>query len=996
MLIRTCLQRPIAVTAFYLLVTILAITAIIRLPVSLLPDLQYPGLVVWTGYHDVPPERVERAVTERIEEAVSGVSGLVRITSRSLLGGSLVRLDFGWNANLDLAFLEVREQIDRLGDVMPDEAVRPAVLRLNPGDRPIMIIALRGSDDLVQLKRVAKEVVARRLEAITEVSRVQVTGGYDPQIEVQVDASKLATYNLDLNQLASALQRANVALPGGMIRRGPFRYAIEVSGEFKDVEDVAATVIARIGNQPVRLAGVAEVREGVADRRGLVRYNGEETLLLLVERRPDANTVQAASNIRESLQELESELPGVAFDIVVDESRFIEQAIGGVTQALWLGGLLAIVILFLFLREVYVLLAVGIAVPLSVAITLILFELFGVTFNLISLSGLALGIGLLLDNAIVVVENISRLREQGMAQFDAAQNGTREVIGAITASTLTTIAVFLPITFIEGLAGRLFRDQSLAVVCSLLASLLVAATVVPLIVFRGKRASATKDIIPNRIYEEVLSWSLNRRGLVLGTTALLVIASVWIGGLLPREVIPHADQGRINVHFGLPADSDLPLVNARAKDLEAFVEEKGIAVGVLSDLGERDEGRLELDPRPAYEADVMMILGQKVSARGAAEVLEKYQWTSDAVASVQPVRTELESLLAPDNADLLIDLVADEREVAEDHVDGLIERLGGDEALTNVRRADSEYLPAYSISLQYDAMHRFGVEPQQLTAYLEAGARGRRATDLRGVNEDIPIVLRARHIESIEALLAERIPTAGGLLPISEFVQVEHVELPAALIRVGQTPVVRLEADLAQGFGLDEGEAAVRAVLDTLPLGVRGRVGGASDIFQRGLRAVGMSMLVSLLLVFLILAAQFESFRQPLIILSTVPLALIGVVILLAITGTSINLMSLTGAVVLVGIVVNDAIIKVDFINQRRAAGLQMIEAIHEAGRDRLRPILMTTFTTMLGMMPLVFSQGEGSELRHDLAIAVIGGLFAATLLTLVIVPLLYSLVEGK
>ena len=989
MLIRLCLNRPVGVTAFYLLLTVLAIAAVVRLPVSLLPDLQYPGLVVWTGYPDVPPERVERAVTERIEEAVSGIAGLERVTSRSTLGGSFVRLDFGWNVNLDFAFLQAREQIDRLGNVLPDEAERPAVLRLNPSDRPIMMIAVQG-EDLVHLKRVARDVVARRLEAIPDVARVQVTGGYDPQIEVQIDADQLLAYGLDINRLSTALRNANVALPGGMIRRGPFRYAVEVSGEFTSVEDISRTVVARTANQVVRLSDVAEVNETVVDRRGMVRYNGAETLLLLVERRPDANTVRAADEIRLRLDELDAELSGIAFNIVVDESRFIEEAIGGVAQAAWLGGILAIVILFLFLRRPRVLLAIGIAVPLSIGITFILFEVFGITFNLISLSGLALGVGLLLDNAIIVVENISRLREKGLSAMESAYQGTREVIGAITASTFTTIAVFLPITFIEGLAGRLFRDQSMAVVCSLLASLLVAATVVPLIVSRqaarpGKPVSGTPV---SSVYEKALTWCLAHRSIVLSAALLLLTLSSWLALQLPREVIPRTDQGRLNVRFRLPADSDLPILLTRSTQIEDWLDGTG---SVLADLGERDEYRFELDPRPAYEGDLLVLLDGQSSVWEAARDIETYPWPADLTASVQPVRTQLESLLAPDDADLLIDLQSDDRAVAEAQVPRIVEALGKTRALTNIRRADSEYIPAYSIQLNEDAMTRFGVQPAQLTAYLEAGARGRKATDLRGINEDVPIVIRARHVNSIDALLGERVPTPNGLLPVSEFVTVERIELPAALIRVGQTPVVRLEADLAQGVGVARGEAAARDAFNALPTGVRGRVGGASEAFQSGLRAVGLSMLVSLLLVFLILAAQFESFVHPLIILTSVPLALIGVVAVLALSGTSVNLMSLTGAVVLVGIVVNDAIIKVDFINQRRRSGLPLLDAIHEAGRDRLRPILMTTFTTMLGMLPLVWASGEGSELRSALAIAIVGGLFTATVLTLLVVPVLYA-----
>ena len=1005
-LVTLCLRRPVAVAAVYILLVVLAVVAYVRLPVALLPDLRYPGLVVWTSYPDVPPERVERAVTERIEQAVAGTAGLVRVTSRTILGGSLVRLDFGWNTNLDYAMLDVREQLDRLGDALPDAAVRPIVLHLDPGERPIMLVALQGSQaseeeaqDLVLLKQAGREIIARRLEQLRDVARVQVTGGYERRIEILVQPAQLATYNIGLDQIARALQSANTALPGGVIRRGPFRYAVEVSGEFQGVEDIAATVISRARTVPVRLHDVAEVREGVEDRRGLVRLDGAETLLLLVERKPDANVVRAADEVRRVLAELEEELPGVDMSVVVDESVFIEEAIGGVTQAVMLGAILAILVLFAFLRRFQALLAAAIAVPLSLGVTLVLFEPFGVTFNLISLSGMALGVGMLVDNAIVVVENIARLREKGLSSFEAARTGTAEVAGAITASTLTTIAVFLPITLVEGLAGRLFRDQSLAVVCSLLASLLVALTVVPLIASRersGQEGPASALPAVTRLlalYEKALAWSLDRRGWVVLACALVLAGTSLLAWHHPREVIPKTDQGRVEVHVGLPTDVDLPLMSARAQMLEGRLRTEGYARSILSDLGERDEAWLDVDPRPPYEGTVIALLTPNQDVDAIIGAVESLELAPDMEVQAQRVETQLESLLVSDEADLLIDLVAEERRTAEAAADRVIADLGRQPALVNVRRADAAFVSAYVIEFRRDEMNRYGVSPSIVTSYLEAGARGRRASELRTINEEVPIVLRTRHVDSLERLLAERIPTASGLMPLGSFVSVTNASLPAALIRTDQASVVRLTSDVAPGSDLAAAGSAVQSVFaSSLPAGVRGRLGGATDAFRTSLTAVGWSLLLSLLLVFLILAAQFESLFQPLVVLVAVPLAIGGVALVLFVTGQTVNLMSLMGCVVLVGIVVNDAIIKMDFINQRRAAGMELRRAIMEAGRDRVRPILMTTITTVLGLLPLALGFGQGAELRAPLAIAIIGGLTSATVLTLFIVPVLYSL----
>lgn len=1007
--VAACFRRPVAVSAFFLLVGVAALAAWVRVPVSLLPDLRYPTLVVWTAYPDVPPERVERAITERVEEAVSGTQGVQRITARSMLGGSMLRLDFGWNVNLDLALLEVREQLDRLGDALPDDADRPIVLRLDPNDRPIMILALTetatGSQagDLVRLKTLGKEVIARRLEQLPDVARVVVTGGYDRRIDVVLDPSRLASFGLDITDVEAALRRANVAQPGGAIRRGPFQYAVEVTGEFEGVDDIADAIVARRGGRSLRLRDVAEVREGVDERRGLVRLDGRETLMMLVERRPDANTVRAADDVRAALDELTAALPDARVDVVIDESRFIEEAIGGVAQAVWMGGLLAIIVLFVFLRRRQALLAVAVAVPLSLGLTLVAFDALGVTFNLISLSGLALGVGMLVDNAIVVVENIARLREQGLSPREAGVQGTSEVAGAITTSTLTTIAVFLPLTFVEGLAGRLFLDQSLAVIASLTASLIVGLTAVPLIAAResgaagSSTARATSDGIVARLYERALAWSLAHRGVIVACSAAVVLVAAVILDVLPREVVPRTNQGRINVHVALAADADLPLLDARTATLAADLRASTIIDHVLADLGERDEARLQVDPRPSYEGDLALLLAPGATLDEALALARSMPAASDMDVEVTPVRTQLEELLASDESDLFIDLVADRREQALGSFDAVLGALSDRPELVNVRRADAFNVPAYRLDFKRDELARFGVRAASLTAFLEAGARGVHATDLRSINEDIPITLRTTGIGTMQELLAQRVPTAGGPMPLETFLTAEFMELPASLYRTDQSPVLRILADVASGADLASATRAADAELDALlPDDVRGRVGGANEAFTSSLTAMMWSLLFSVVLVFLLLAAQFESLTQPLVVLLTVPLAASGVAAVLALTGQTINLMSLTGSVVLVGIVVNDAIVKVDFINQRRAAGLDVHAAIMEAGRDRLRPILMTTITTVLGLLPLALGFGEGAELRAPMAIAIVGGLSAATVLTLFVVPVVYSLVTPK
>lgn len=1033
--ISACFRRPVGVTAFYALVVVAAVVAYARLPVTLLPDVRYPTLVVWTGYPDVPPERIERAVTERVEEAVAGTDGLRKLTSRSMLGGSLVRMDFGWNTELDLAMLHVREQLDKQLSSLPDGATRPTVLRMDPNDRPILVLALSeasgagSQSDLVNLKRLGEEVIARRLEQIPDVARVLVTGGYDRRVDVVLDPTRLAAQRLSISRIQSALRSANVAQPGGSIRRGPFRFSVEVSGEFESIDDIRSTIIRQTAGVPVRLGDVADVREGVEERRGLVRFDGRETLMLLVERRPDANTVRAAEEVRAVMTQLDEDLQGASIDVVLDESTFIKAAIGGVTQAVLVGGLLAILVLLVFLRRRRVLVAVAVAVPLSLALTLVVFDFLEVSFNMISLSGLALGVGMLVDNAIVVVENITRLREEGHSPAEAGVEGVSEVAGAITASTLTTIAVFLPITFVEGLAGRLFLDQSLAVIAALGASLLVALTVVPLVASatRSRAEDASTPTIQSRAkyrgaptiprksegrapggllhgdgglvhsYESALNWCLDHRPAVLIAMAGVLLGAAALGSVLPREVVPRTDQGRVEMLVSLPSDADLPLMSARAADIEQAVLEHPSVEHILSDLGERDETRLQLDPRAAYEGEFVVLLAPGSNAESVDRDLRQVATPPDVVLETRPVRTQLEVLLTSGEADLQIDIVSERRSEGLTHLETVLEALGADDALTNVRIADELEVPAYRIEFLREPMARHSITTTELAGYLSAAGRGVEATELRYINEDVPVVLRRTGVSSVEDLLAQRVQTISGPLPLGLFIRANYIELPAALIRSDQASVVRILADVPAGGDLAAATGAAESVISGITdTRVRGRVGGASDTFRDSLRAVLLSLLFSVALVYLILAAQFESLIQPIVILWTVPLAAAGVALVLFVTGQSINLMSLTGCVVLVGIVVNDAIIKVDFANQRRAAGLPKRGAILAAGRDRLRPIIMTTITTVLGLLPLALGFGSGAELRAPMAIAIAGGLTAATVLTLFVVPVLYSLVTRE
>lgn len=986
------LRRPVSVSAAALVVLALGAVALVRLPVTLLPELAYPALVVWTAYPDVPPEQVERALTEPLEQALAGTPGLRRLDAQSRLGGSLHALRFGWAVSLDAALLDVRERLDRQSATLPPGAERPVVLRSDPSRRPVLTLAAATEHGTL-----VREVVARRLEQVDGVARVTVVGSARPTLVVEPETARLAALGLSLDAVEMVLGAANVRLPGGTLREGPYRYTVEVDGRLSSAGSVADLVVARTERGTVRLGDVARVRPGTEPERGAAHLNGARVTLLDVERRPDANTVRVAAAVHQTLAELHDELPGVPLTMLHDASVEIRAAIRYVAGALLLGAVLALLSLRLFVRDGRVLAAVAASVPLSLALALALFDALGVTLNLISLGGLALGVGLLVDNAVVVAESVARRRELGDDAWTAARDGTAEVAGAITAGTLTTAVVFLPITFVEGLGGRLFGEQALAIVSTLGASLVVALTVVPLVLSRARGPSVPTPRAARRlqsIYDVAVTPTLARPGRVAVGALALVLLGGALAWTLPRAAVPADPGDRLAVRLTLPPDASLARLEAETRTLARYAEALPGVAFVLAELGEPPPERLDLTPRPPYAAD-LIVHTDRASLPRTAEVLRRAPLPPEAGLTVQPVASDLARLLDAGEAELVIELGADHRALLDGPAEALAARLAEVSALRGVRPADGRGVPLLRVLPDRDRMARLGVSQTTVLRHIEAATGGRTATLLYDAEGDRPVRLDLGP-HSRERLLALRIPTAGGSVPLAALVRLETAEQPDVLLRAGQRPVVRWFADRAPGPEGRRVEQAVAEAGAALPPGVRVRLGGDPEAFRDSLRAVGWSLLLSALLVYLILVVQFESVRRPLVVLASLPLAGLGVVLGLTLTGHSLNLMSLTGAALLVGLVVNDAILKVTFADERLRAGVPLREALHRAGRDRLRPIVVTTLTTVFGMLPLALGLGEGAATRVPLAVAVIGGLLAASLLSLFVTPALYQLLYRR
>jgi hydrophobic/amphiphilic exporter-1 (mainly G- bacteria), HAE1 family len=1040
----------------FVAVAFLGMISFARLPIDLLPDVAYPKLVIHTQYAGVGPAEVERFVSAPIEGAVTRVPGAQHVESMSREGVSLVTIRFAWGTDMDFAVLNVRERLQTLDNVLPQQAARPVVLRTDPRSEPVMAISLAGQHDLRALKELAESVFRRRLEQIDGVAQAVVTGGLEREIHVEVDARRAESYGITLDQIASALESANYSLPGGTVRRGLFSYHLRTLGEFESVQQIGEVVVARraesggsaggsgaggeagageSSSSVVLLRDVATVRDAFEDRESMAKYNGQEAVGLLLFKDSEANTVRVSEEVGEVLAQLRVEYAELHIDVAMSQAGFIADAISNVVQALILGGLLAFLVLFLFLRDARYPVAIALAIPISVVGTFSLLDLAGVSLNIMSLGGLALGVGMLVDNSIVVLENIFRhrqLKADGLeaATLDAAAVGAEEVQGAITASTLTTISVFVPILYVEGVAGELFAALSLAVAFSLLTSLLVALTLLPTMAARwdlhaddqvpltrrlargvlgGAGAGLRKVFAPalnafDRGFQRFAAWyhrilegALDRRGRVVAVTFLLLVITVGVSWTLDRSVLPDVDQGAFRARVELPKGSALEETARVVARLEAILMDDPGVEAVFTQVG-RQLAVAGMDDRESglHTATLEVRLRERTPT---AAVLDRIRpalagFPAGVLSISTGQATALGRLLGGSDADLAVRIRGEDLDGALAYAQLLETELARVPSIRNVRLGMELGQPEVQVEIDRERAAMYGIETRRIAQTVERYMLGATATEFVEFDRKIPVVVRLPMADRRSLATLDELRIDG--VPLRELVRTREALGPSEIQRREQSRIVPVLADVASGGvqrAVDDMTAAIAAV--PMPQGLRLEIGGENEEMRKSFRDLAFAFGLALFLVYMILAAKFESFIHPFTILLSVPLALIGAITALWVAGGGLNTMSLIGMVILVGIVVNDAIIKVDFINQARARGAALRDAILEAGSARLRPIMMTTVTTVLGLTPMALGIGRGADLRAPLAIAVIGGLITATALTLLVVPVAYDLIES-
>jgi HAE1 family hydrophobic/amphiphilic exporter-1 len=1048
-------------------VFILAVAAIVfglvalgRLATDLLPDISYPSLTVRTSYEGAAPIEIESLITRPIENAAGVVNGVVRVSSSSRTDTSEVTLEFGWGTNMDLAGLDVRERLDVLN--LPDEAERPVLLRYDPSLDPIVRVGITGEDDLIRMRLIAEEDVKRAIERIEGVAGVVVSGGLEEEIQVELDERRMANLGLDAETVIQRLGQENVNLTGGRLIEGQSEYLVRTIQEIQRAEDLEEIVIVSSGGAVVRLRDVGRVIRGHKERKIITRIGGLESVEVAVYKEGGTNTVTVSDAVQAGISALNEDLrridPTLELTLITDQARYIRQSVNEVLKTAAYGGLLAILVLYFFLRSWKTTFIIGAAIPISVVATFFLMYSTNISLNIMSLGGLTLGIGLLVDNAIVVLEAIQRRRDEGLDEVSAAVAGASEVGRAVVASTLTTVCVFLPIVFVEGVAGQLFGDQALTVTFSLVVSLIVALTVIPMLASRrfapapaapeapkpaargvlarvrgavgqgffwlgvglSRLVRAVRDgvewlvdrllalplalfergfVALGALYERLHERALGRPLTTLAAAVLLLAASLLLIPFLGSELVPEMVQGEFFVDLELPPGTHLDVTQRRIGEIESFAQGlDGVAmvyalVGSSNDQGgvagqQRENlGEVTLRLEPPIDRAREEALMERLRVPLEAQDDLDYRFGRPAYFTF---RTPVELEIRGYNLELLGQLAQQATE--------RLQRIAG---LVDVKSSTEGGNPELQIRFDRERLASLGLGLAELAGTLRSKVQGTVATDIQRQDRTIDIRLRAdpRYRDSVQDLLELTVAQRGKTaIPLSAVATVERVEGPAEIRRAEGDRVAVVTANLV-GRDLGSVTAEIESSMNEirLPAGFDWQMGGQREEMETSFNSMRMAIVLAIFLVYLVMASQFESLIHPLVILFSIPFSLIGVISVLFFGGISVSIVVLIGVILLIGIVVNNAIILVDYTNSLRRTGIPKIEALRQAGRVRLRPILMTTSTTVLGLVPMALGLGEGAELRTPMAWTVIAGLITSTALTLVIVPAAYSLLDrGK
>jgi HAE1 family hydrophobic/amphiphilic exporter-1 len=1009
---KIAIERPIGVFILIIVILVLGYISGTRLGIDFLPDFTYPACSVITSYSGVAPEEIEKMVTKPIESAVSTVPNVKKVYSRSEEGVSIVIVEFNWGTNMDFAAQDIRDELDFTKRFLPEDAEKPIVVKFNPNMMPVMMIGFYSKRNLIELQEYIEDVIQPQLERLDGVAAAFVFGEAKKEVSILLDRNKMEQYFIPISQVIQTLRLENIDTSAGKVESTYTEYLVRAKGEFKSVDEIKNLVISNRGGTPIYLKDIAQIKLGMKELTSYARTENLHAIPIGIQKLSGTNTVLVAERVKKKLKEIEKTFPkDIKYRILMDQSEYIKDSINNLFSNLWQGGLLAVIVVFLFLGSIRSTLVIALSIPISIIATLIPMYFQNFTINTMSLGGLAIAIGMLVDNSIVVLENIFRHMQKGEEPDIAGEKGSSEVISAITAATLTTICVFLPVAFITGITSIIFSQLGWTVTYSLLFSLILAITLVPMLTAKIVRVPK-EDIREDTLFYRTRNWygrlvekSLNNRWKILFAVFSLFIISIFLFSKVSKEFMAESGEKTFLIDLEMKKGTKLDVTDRVTRKVEnivrklPFVEYVGVRVGIpeemagfMAAMGGRDEGP---------NTSIVFVRLKPSNKRKGITTTDAIEITREKIEKVKGVNKNIRTMMQLTGMigeKLVIKIIGDDIGKLLYLSDKITEEIKDIPGVTDLTKSITLGRPHIEIHYDRDKLSSYGLNAGMVGNILTSSLKGTVASFYRTGDEEIDIRVRLdekyrKNIKDIENIL---IPTPAGFqIKLSDVADVKYTLGPTKLERDNKRRFMKITGNVVNrplGDAVEDIKEKISKM--KLPKGYFIEFGGEYETMQETFKNLLFALILAIFLVYAVMALQFESLLNPFIIIFTIPLAIIGVVFAFLITGQTLSLTSYLGIIMLMGVVVNNAIVMVDFINQLKRSGIGRKQAIIEGAKLRLRPVLMTSITTIIGMLPLALGIGEGAEVRQPMGISFIGGMITSTFLTLIIIPIVYSILD--
>jgi len=1012
----TAVHRGVTFTMIFLIVIGFGIFSLTQLQTDLLPDIDFPVVIVLTSYTGVAPEDIENLITRPIEEVVIGIEDVQTVSSRSMFGTSVVIVEFSWGSDIDKAELDIMKRLDLIRDVLPDDAQEPMTIAMDPSFFPVLVLGITSSTaSIIDLREISERQIEPRVERIPGVGLAYTGGGLDREIQVHFDPYALAAKGLSVTDIIQSLRMDNIRQPGGYLTHTDIEYTVRTISTYESVDQIKNTVVGIKEREPIYLSDVATVRDWYEEARGLSRIDQSPSVVLVIQKQADANTVRTVDRVLSELPNISGAVgEDIQFVEIFNQAEFINQSIFTLRNTALIAFLLVGVVLLFFTHNLRSSAIVMVSIPIAIIATFFVMYIADLTLNIISLAGLALAVGLIVDNSIVVLENIFRLREEGGDRMNSAIDGSTQVAKAITASALTTLAVFIPVLFVPGIAGELFGDMVVTISFSITIALLVALTLIPLLASRflkmnGVAVTEAPGSGPSKIaqrvtqwfeslrtnYEHVLRWVLGHKKITIGAAVVIFVASMGILAFIGTDFFPDTDTGSISFNIETPEGTALHVTDDIVRQIERYITDNLPEKKVLnSTVGVAGGPLARIQGRGSHTAGIRLeLVNRRDRNRTQFEIEGQIREYIETIPGIQEFYFQEEGM-AGMGEDVAVKIFGYELEQLRSISKNAMERIREIPGVVDVRSPLEGGLPELRVDIDRDRLSRYGLRTIAVSDVVYSSIQGTVASFYNEAGEDYDVVVRLprefrQNVDILENLLITMGPNMR--IPLKAIAEIRRDVAPFSIQREDQQRMAVISLSVSgRDLGSVVSDINIEMQNIEMPGDMRYEIGGVAEDMRESFFYLTIAFLVASVLVYMVMAANFESFLHPFLIIVSIPLAIIGVLWMLLITGTTLSVTALMGIVILVGIVVNNGIVLVDFINQLREKGTDLFDAVISASKIRLRPVLMTAFTTIFAMLPLAIGMGEGSEIWVPLARAVIGGMIFSTVVILLLVPVLY------